>query len=182
MFSNWKHVWPIVLTLATAIACKSNRKTADSTSAASATAVIADTSAGIAVTVPVDSNVVLDVAAPPGAAVFLVDNKGRAIYTIENASGGNAKLTGDCVKNYTPVPGRSNAASDDTSVKSSMTGSTTRADGSKQATYNSKPLYYYNGDQTKGDTKGDGVKEDCGTAHLLSPRGTAASSPGHNKR
>jgi predicted lipoprotein with Yx(FWY)xxD motif len=176
MFRNWKLVGPIVLILAAATACNRNRKSADSASAAPAAAVIADTSAGVAVAVPVDPGVELDVAAPPGAAIFLVDHNGRPVYTIEDASGGNAKLTGNCATNFTPVAGHSTAASGDTSIKSSMTGSTTGANGSKQATYNGKPLYYYNGDQARGDAKGNGMKEDCGTAHLVSPGGTSASS------
>jgi predicted lipoprotein with Yx(FWY)xxD motif len=181
MYRNCKLVAPIVLILAAATACNRNRKSADSATAAPAAAVIADTAAGVAVAVPVDPGVELDVAAPPGAAIFLVDQNGRPVYTISDASGGNAKLTGDCAKNFTPVTGHSTAAAGDTSVKSSMTGSTSRADGSKQATYNGKPLYYYNGDQAKGDAKGNNMKEDCGTAHLVSPTGTSASSQGKKK-
>jgi predicted lipoprotein with Yx(FWY)xxD motif len=180
MSRNWKLVAPIVLVLAAATACNRNRKSADSASAPAA-AVIADTSAGVAVAVPLDPGVELDVAAPPGVAVFLVDHNGRPVYTLDNASGGNAKFTGDCAKNFTPVAGHSMAASGDTSVKSSMTGSTTGANGSKQATYNGKPLYYYNGDQAKGDAKGNNMKEDCGTAHLVSPGGGSASSQGKKK-
>jgi predicted lipoprotein with Yx(FWY)xxD motif len=181
MSRNWKLVGPIALILTASAGCNRNRKSADSATAAPAAAVIADTSAGVAVAVPIDPGVELDVAAPPGAAIFLVDHNGRPVYTIADASGGNAKLTGDCAKNFTPVAGHSMAASGDTSVKSSMTGSMTRADGSKQATYNGKPLYYYNGDQAKGDAKGNGLKENCGTAHLVSPGGTNASSQGKKK-
>jgi predicted lipoprotein with Yx(FWY)xxD motif len=177
MSRNWKLVGPIVLILAAATACNRKRNSADSASAPAA-AVVADTSAGVAVAVPIDPGVELDVAAPRGAAVFLVDHNGRPVYTIEDASGGNATLTGDCAKNFTPVAGHSMAASGDTSVKSSMTGSTAGANGSKQATYNNKPLYYYNGDQAKGDAKGNNLKQDCGTAHLVSPRGGRAAAQG----
>jgi predicted lipoprotein with Yx(FWY)xxD motif len=181
MSRNWKLVGPIVLVLAAMTACNKNRKSADSASAPAA-AVIADTSAGVAVAVPLDPGVELDVAAPPGVAVFLVDKNGRPVYTLEDSSGGNAKLTGNCAKNFTPVTGHSMTASGDTSVKSSMTGSTARADGSKQATYNGKPLYYYNGDQARGDAKGNNMKEDCGTAHLVSPGGGNASSSQRKKK
>jgi predicted lipoprotein with Yx(FWY)xxD motif len=182
MHRNMKHFIPAVLMLAAATACHRNGGSTDTTSGAPATAVVADTAAGIAVAVPVDSNVELDIAAPPGAAVFLVDNSGRAVYTLEDASGGNAKFTGNCTKDFTPIPGHSSAGASDTAVKSSMTGSTAGPNGSKQATYNGKPLYYYNGDRAKGDTKGRGVKDDCGTAHLVNPNGSANSASSHGSR
>jgi predicted lipoprotein with Yx(FWY)xxD motif len=182
MSRNWKHVFPIILMLAAATACNRNRKTADSASATPAAAVVADTAAGVAVAVPLDPGVELDVAAPPGATIFLVDHNGRPVYTLDDASGGNAKLSGNCAQNFTPVAGHSTAAAGDTSVKSSMTGSTAGPNGSKQATYNGKPLYYYNGDQARGDAKGQGLKEDCGTAHLVRPNGSSSSSSSRSNR
>jgi predicted lipoprotein with Yx(FWY)xxD motif len=182
MSRTWKLAVLNVLVLAVVAACNTSKKSSDSSSATPAAVVVADTSAGVAVAVPVDPGVELEVAAPPGAAVFLVDSKGRPVYTLDDASGGNAKLTGDCAKNFTPVPGHTTAAAGDTSIKSSMTGSTTGANGSKQATYNGKPLYYYNGDAAKGDAKGQGMKEDCGTAHLVSPGGTSVFPPKPSKK
>jgi predicted lipoprotein with Yx(FWY)xxD motif len=63
----------------------------------------------------------------------------------------------------------------DTAVKSSMVGSTSGANGAKQASYNGQPLYYYNGDQAAGDTKGQGVKVGNATAHLVGPSGSAVT-------
>jgi predicted lipoprotein with Yx(FWY)xxD motif len=168
--------------LAAATACNRNRKAEDSASAAPAAAVVADTAAGIAVATPLEPGVELDVAAPPGAAIFLVDHNGRAIYTLDNASGGNATFSGNCTRNFTPVAGHSTSAAGDTSVKSSMTGSAAGPNGSKQATYNGKLLYYYNGDQARGDTKGHDLKQDCGTAHLVSPNGGSSSSSRSDKK
>jgi predicted lipoprotein with Yx(FWY)xxD motif len=162
----------------TAVACNTSKKSADSASAP-ATVVIADTSAGVAVAVPAEPGVELQVAAPPGAAVFLVDSKGRALYTLDTSSGKPADFKANCANNFTPVAGHSTSAPSDTSVKSSMTGSISRADGSKQATYNGKPLYYYNGDQAQADAKGNGLKACGATAHLVSPSGTAASKKGN---
>jgi len=172
----------IVLSVGSVLSCNTNKKSADSATGTPAAVVVADTSAGVAVAVPLDPGVELDVAAPPGVAVFLVDDKGRAVYTLDDASGGNASYTGDCAKNFTPVAGHSTAPSGDTAVKSSMTGSVTRSDGSKQATYNGKPLYYYNGDSARGDAKGLGMKEDCGTAHLVNPGGSSVFPPKPSKK
>jgi predicted lipoprotein with Yx(FWY)xxD motif len=170
-----------LIILAVAAACNTSKKSPDTSTATPAAVVVADTSAGVAVAVPVDPGVELDVAASPEVAVFLVDSKGRAIYTLDNASGGNATPTGNCATNFTPIAGHS-TASGDTSVKSSMTGSIARPDGSRQATYNGKPLYYYNGDKTRGDTKGKGLKEDCGTAHLVNPGGNSVFPPKPGKK
>jgi predicted lipoprotein with Yx(FWY)xxD motif len=177
MSRTWKVAGLSVLILAASAACNANKKSSDSSSSTPAAVVVADTTTGVAVAVPVDPGVELDVAAPPGVAVFLVDRNGRAVYTLDDSSGGNAKLTGNCATNFTPVAGHSIAPAGDTSVKSSMTGSMMGPGGKKQATYNGRPLYYYNGDSAKGDTKGQGMKESCGTAHLVSPGGTSVFPP-----
>jgi predicted lipoprotein with Yx(FWY)xxD motif len=182
MSRTWKLVGLNVMVLIALSACNTSKKSSDSSSGTPAAVVVADTSAGVAVAVPADPGVELNIAAPPGVAVFLVDEKGRAVYTLDDASGGKASYTGDCVKNFTPVAGHSTAPSGDTSVKSSMTGSTTRSDGSKQASYNGKPLYYYKGDSSMGDAKGQGMKEDCGTAHLVNPGGTSVFPPKPSKK
>jgi len=44
-------------------------------------------------------------------------------------------------------------------------GEITRADGTKQVTYNDMPLYYFAGDKAPGDTTGQGV----GGAWLVAP-------------
>lgn len=178
----WKLAIPIVMCVAGVSACNTSKKSSDSASGTPAAVVVADTSAGVAVAVPVDPGVELDVAAPPGVAVFLVDDRGRAVYTLDDASGGNASYTGDCARNFTPVAGHSTAPTGDTAVKSSMTGSVTGSNGSKQATYNGKPLYYYNGDTARGDAKGQGMKEDCGTAHLVNPGGSSVFPPKPSKK
>jgi predicted lipoprotein with Yx(FWY)xxD motif len=177
----WKLAILNVMVLIAVSACNTGKKSSDSSSGTPAAVVVADTSAGVAVAVAADPGVELDVAAPPGVAVFLVDNKGRAVYTLDDASGGNASYAGNCAKNFTPVAGHATAPTGDTAVKSSMTGSVTRSDGSKQATYNGKPLYYYNGDAAQGDAKGQGMKEDCGTAHLVNPGGSSVFPPKPSK-
>ena len=53
-------------------------------------------------------------------------------------------------------------------VTASMLGTTTRSDGSTQVTYNGLPLYYFAGDKTAGDAKGEGVKS---VWYAVSPSG-----------
>jgi predicted lipoprotein with Yx(FWY)xxD motif len=55
-------------------------------------------------------------------------------------------------------------------VDASKLGTTTRADGSTQVTYNGWPLYYFDKDKQPGDTTGQGV----GTVwYLISAAGDA---------
>jgi predicted lipoprotein with Yx(FWY)xxD motif len=66
--------------------------------------------------------------------------------------------------------------STDARVNNSLVGSTTMANGTKQATYNGKPLYYYSGDSASTDRKGQGMKASGATGHLVDTAGNAARS------
>ena len=52
-------------------------------------------------------------------------------------------------------------------------GTTTRADGTKQLTYNGHPLYYFAGDANPGDTNGQGSKAFGAEWYLLGPDGNS---------
>lgn len=151
------------------VAC--SKRTDRTDTAATAAVVVAHDSTGpaVAVAAPPDVPVELQVATPPGTGVILTDASGRAVYVLD------AACTGDCATQFTPVAGHSMAKAGDTAVKSSMVGSTSGANGAKQASYNGQPLYYFNGDQAAGDTKGQGVKAGTATAHLVSPSGSAVT-------
>jgi predicted lipoprotein with Yx(FWY)xxD motif len=155
----------VALTVVVAVsACSKRDSNADTPVAA---VVVADPNAGAAVAVaaPADAPVALEVAAPPGAKVALADGTGKAVYVLDT------ECTGDCLTQFTPVAGSSTAKTGDTSVKANLTGSTTRTDGSKQATYNGQPLYYYTGDTAPGDQKGAGKKAGGATASLVNASG-----------
>jgi predicted lipoprotein with Yx(FWY)xxD motif len=152
----------LALVMLVAVGCSKKDKTADS---AAAVVVAPPGGPPVAVAVPADAPVALQVAAPPGTGVILTDANGRAVYVLD------AACTGDCLTQFTPVSGTATVKAGDTAVKSSMAGSTTGASGSAQATYNGSPLYYYNGDQAPGDMKGAGVKAGGATAHLVGPNG-----------
>jgi predicted lipoprotein with Yx(FWY)xxD motif len=155
----------LAFTVIAVAACTKRASKADSPVAA---VVVADSNAGAAVAVaaPTDVPVALEIAAPPGAKVALADGTGKAVYVLDT------ECTGDCLTQFTPVPGTSTVKTGDTAVKATLTGSTTRANGSKQATYNGQPLYYYTGDTAPGDQKGAGKKAGTATASLVSASGT----------
>lgn len=158
-----------VLTLAVAVACSKGASKADTPVAAAVVIPDPNAPAAVAVAAPADAPVALQVAAPPGVPVVLTDDQGRAVYILD------AACTGDCLTQFTPVPGHSTVKAGDTAVKSTLTGSTTDAGGAKQATYNGKPLYYYTGDTAPGQTNGAGKKAGGATASLVSPSGNKVS-------
>ncbi len=152
----------LALVMLVAAGCSKKQSTADS---AAAVVVTPPNAPPVAVAVPAEAPVALEVAAPPGTGMILTDANGRAVYVMD------AACTGDCLTQFTPVPGTATAKAGDTAVKASMAGSTTGANGAKHASYNGSPLYYYNGDQAPGDMKGAGVKAGGTRAHLVGPNG-----------
>jgi predicted lipoprotein with Yx(FWY)xxD motif len=151
-----------VLALSLLVACSKHAQQQDTTSAAG---VIAPAAPAVAVTSEVAPGVVMTVEAPPGTGLALVDGKGRAMYVLD--------ATPTDTNTWKPVNGSTALTSTDTNVKSSLIGTTTGANGTKQATYNGKPLYYYSGDTAPNDTNGQGVKASGTTGHLVTPAGKA---------
>jgi predicted lipoprotein with Yx(FWY)xxD motif len=112
---------------------------------------------------------------------FLVDAKGMTLYAYANDTANTSTCTATCATNWPPLL-TNGAPTAGAGVTASMLGTLTRADGSVQVTYDSKPLYYFAADKAAGDTKGEGVKS---LWYVLSPAGTtivatpaAASSAG----
>ena len=56
-------------------------------------------------------------------------------------------------------------------AKASMIGTTNRSDGKPQVTYNGHPLYLYSGDQSPGDTTGEGLTAFGAAWYAVSPAG-----------
>jgi predicted lipoprotein with Yx(FWY)xxD motif len=99
----------------------------------------------------------------PGTA--LVDSTGRAVYVFENDSTSISTCAGTCANVWPPVPGTTGATPD------AKLGSTTRADGAKQLTYDGHPLYYYIGDHNPGDSRGQGLDQFGAHWFLVQPSG-----------
>ena len=56
-------------------------------------------------------------------------------------------------------------------ANASLVGTTARADGKPQVTYNGQPLYLYEGDEKPGDTNGQGLTTFGALWWVLSPAG-----------
>ena len=68
--------------------------------------------------------------------------------------GGKSACSGACAKFWPPYTGTPKAGA---GLQASLLGSTVRADGSKQVTYDGHPLYTYSGDSSPGATNGQGL-------------------------
>lgn len=85
----------------------------------------------------------------------LTDKDGKTLYFFANDAAGTPTCTDGC---ETAWPLYYSAdASTDLNLNKAEVGEVTRADGRKQSTYRGYPLYYYAGDASKGEIKGDGV-------------------------
>lgn len=83
--------------------------------------------------------------------------EGMTVYLFTPDEGGESTCTGGCAENWPPVPGGAPDVGD--GVEAALVGTTDREDGSTQLTYNGWPLYYFGGDESAGDTAGQGVND-----------------------
>ncbi|WP_234735699.1 hypothetical protein [Tellurirhabdus bombi] len=85
----------------------------------------------------------------------LTDETGRTLYFFANDVDGASTCKGNCLTNW-PVFYRENPSLG-TGLNASDFGTITNADGSKQTTYKTWPLYYYAKDAKAGDVSGENV-------------------------
>jgi predicted lipoprotein with Yx(FWY)xxD motif len=111
-----------------------------------------------------------------GLGSILVNSAGRTLYLFKADSGTKSACAGACATAWPPLlaTGRSTAG---TGLTASKLGSTTRADGTKQVTYNGHPLYLFIKDKKPGDVKGQGVTAFGAAWFALTPSGNQASAP-----
>jgi predicted lipoprotein with Yx(FWY)xxD motif len=106
---------------------------------------------------------------------FLVDAKGRALYLWDADHGPTSACSGDCATDWPPLTttGTPTAIGQ---AKSSLLGTTKRADGSREVTYAGHPLYYFAGDSAPGQTSGQGSDSFGSPWWVVSPGGKAIQS------
>jgi predicted lipoprotein with Yx(FWY)xxD motif len=107
---------------------------------------------------------------------ILVDPRGRTLYLFEKDKNGKSACVGQCATFWPPLiaTGKPRAAA---GTKASMLGTTKRADGRLQVTYNHHPLYTFAKDTKKGQTNGEGVIAFGGQWFVVSPGGTRIAKP-----
>jgi predicted lipoprotein with Yx(FWY)xxD motif len=86
---------------------------------------------------------------------FLVDGQGRTLYLWDADHGPRSTCTAACAQAWPPLT-TTGAPKASGAVKSSLLGTATRADGSREVTYAGHPLYTYAGDTRPGQVTGEG--------------------------
>ena len=101
---------------------------------------------------------------------ILTDGTGRTVYMFAADKGTTSVCYGDCAGAWPPVLARG-APTGSPEVNVSLLGTTTRKDGSTQATYAGHPLYYWIADKSAGDATGQALNNFGGPWYVLSPAG-----------
>ncbi|ABC30865.1 uncharacterized protein conserved in bacteria [Hahella chejuensis KCTC 2396] len=83
----------------------------------------------------------------------MTSKQGMTLYTFTKDAAGVSNCNGGCAENWPPF--MAGPSAHDTGKFTIIT----RADGSKQWAYESKPLYFWVGDRAPGDVTGHGVKD-----------------------
>jgi predicted lipoprotein with Yx(FWY)xxD motif len=107
---------------------------------------------------------------------IIVDSRGRTLYLFEKDRNGKSACSGPCAVFWPPLitsgkPVASNGAS------GSLIGTTKRADGRLQVTYNHHPLYTFAKDTKAGQTNGEGVDAFGAGWDVVSPSGVKIEKP-----
>jgi predicted lipoprotein with Yx(FWY)xxD motif len=111
-----------------------------------------------------------------GIGAVLVDDHGAALYTPEQEADGKIRCTGECTAFWTPLQ-----AGSPTTAADSVDGRLAdikRPDGTRQVTYDGRPLYRFSEDGGAGKVTGDGFKDTFAgtefTWHAVTTAGVSA--------
>lgn len=108
----------------------------------------------------------------------LVDGQGRTLYVFAKDTGMTSTCNGECAVDWPPATtGGSPKAG--AGVSAAKLGTSMRADGPMQVTWAGHPVYRFAGDQSAGQTAGDGLNEFGGVWHAV--RVSSTSKPQHKK-
>ena len=101
---------------------------------------------------------------------ILVNASGRTLYLFGKDKSGKSACSGQCATFWPPLiaSGKPVAGA---GIKASLLGTTKRADGRMQVTYNHHPLYTFAKDTKKGQTSGENVNAFGAEWYAVSPAG-----------
>jgi len=102
---------------------------------------------------------------------ILVNSGGRTLYVFSRDKNDKSACAGMCAKFWPPLiaSGKPRASA---GARATLLGTTKRADGRMQVTYNRHPLYTFVKDTRKGQTHGEGLTAFGGQWNAVSPAGT----------
>jgi predicted lipoprotein with Yx(FWY)xxD motif len=107
---------------------------------------------------------------------ILVDSRGHTLYLFEKDKNGKSACAGKCATFWPPLIAVSKPRAV-AGAKASLLGTTKRADGRLQVTYNHHPLYTFLKDTKKGQTTGENLDAFGAEWYAVSPAG-AKVEPG----
>ena len=131
-----------------------------STTTSTPTAVGATTAMPTTATSP--TSLMLSSATATAIGEYLTGQNGMTLYFNNVDSGGASACTGACATNWPPLTVAAETAVSGPASATVAFGTITRPDGTFQATYNGRPLYYFAGDSVAGDTAGNGKADGGG--------------------
>jgi predicted lipoprotein with Yx(FWY)xxD motif len=105
-----------------------------------------------------------------GGVAVVTNAQGFTLYSFAPDTATTSKCTGACAQIWPPLTGPVTASQGVTGTL----GTITRSDGSKQATYDGRPLYTYTADTAPGQASGNGINIDGGVWHEVTASGQAA--------
>ncbi len=108
---------------------------------------------------------------------ILVDSKGRTLYLFKKDAGTKSTCAGACATSWPPLRASGKPLAG-TGLSTSAVGTTARADGKPQVTYNGHPLYLFQGDSAPGQTNGDGISAFGAAWYAVSPGGNQVNASG----
>ena len=106
----------------------------------------------------------------------IVNSNGRTLYLFGKDSNGRSACSGQCAAFWPPLitSGKPSVAG---GAKASLIGTTKRADGRLQVTYNHHPLYTFVKDTKAGQTNGEGLNAFGAVWNAMSPAGAKIAKP-----
>jgi predicted lipoprotein with Yx(FWY)xxD motif len=107
---------------------------------------------------------------------LLVDQRGRTLYLFGKDKNGKSACVGQCATFWPPLIASAKPVAG-TGARASLLGTTRRADGRMQVTYNHHPLYTFVKDTKKGQTNGEGVIAFGAQWGAISPAGARIAKP-----
>ena len=107
---------------------------------------------------------------------ILVTSNGRTLYLFEKDRNGKSACSGQCAVFWPPLitSGKPIVTG---GARASLIGTTRRADGRLQVTYNHHPLYTFVKDTKAGQTNGEGVNAFGAGWDAMSPAGAKIEKP-----
>ncbi len=107
---------------------------------------------------------------------YVTDSSGRALYMFTADSKGQSSCYDACARAWPPVTTTGTPEAAAAGLDKSKLGTITRRDGTKQVTYDGKPLYYFARDTEPQQLSGQDVHGFGGEWYLVAPDGTTIKS------